>query len=332
MELTFLEQTLKNAANAIMPYILQKGNLETSTVFENRMGQSTKKFDAVAEEMILTFIEKSGIPSDVLSEEQSGIVSFSSRKAEYLWLIDPVDGSTNFSFGIPGAGICISLIKNHEVLDGANVIAHADDVVVSFVGNITDRSYVIGTNPNVEKLDRPQILMSTPKTGMIRSDLMLPPSFDGYHLSTAQLQNVTNIHEAIIEIDRDYPRDDYMKSMRTWPLDNCGYTKQTRRNGAASVGLMSVATGAVAAYVDVRDNQEFQESLAVKMLVETLGGVYTDMEGNPFSRINLTDKVSYILSCGPELHEQLVYQISIGDRMYNEEGEMFETVYERCSK
>jgi myo-inositol-1(or 4)-monophosphatase len=42
----------------------------------------------------------------------------SQEEKEYMWVIDPIDGTTNFVHGIPHYSISIALQKNHETLFG----------------------------------------------------------------------------------------------------------------------------------------------------------------------------------------------------------------------
>lgn len=49
-------------------------------------------------------------PSHSIHSEESG----SDNGGEYVWTIDPIDGSSNFSRGIPHFAVCLGLIK-HEV-------------------------------------------------------------------------------------------------------------------------------------------------------------------------------------------------------------------------
>jgi myo-inositol-1(or 4)-monophosphatase len=53
---------------------------------------------------------------NILSEEGG----FKSKNSEYTWIIDPLDGTSNFAAGIPWFGVLIALVKNNiPVLAGA---------------------------------------------------------------------------------------------------------------------------------------------------------------------------------------------------------------------
>src|SRR5438874_2552943 len=71
--------------------------------------------DKEVNEFLITAIKKEFPDHDVYSEEASDTAS----KSEYQWVIDPIDGSSNFSRGIPHFSICIGLLKDSEPVVGA---------------------------------------------------------------------------------------------------------------------------------------------------------------------------------------------------------------------
>lgn len=48
--------------------------------------------------------------------------------AEYVWMIDPIDGTTNYSKGIPCVSVSVALIKNKEVVLGVIANPLADEI------------------------------------------------------------------------------------------------------------------------------------------------------------------------------------------------------------
>ncbi len=54
-------------------------------------------------------------PLHSIHSEESG----SDDGAEYVWTIDPIDGSSNFSRGIPHFAVCLGLFKNNVPVAGA---------------------------------------------------------------------------------------------------------------------------------------------------------------------------------------------------------------------
>jgi myo-inositol-1(or 4)-monophosphatase len=69
--------------------------------------------DIEAEEIILSYIKKK-FPSHAIDSEERGYIQ--SGTPEYLWVIDPLDGTENFVQGIPYFSSSITLCKRDEPL------------------------------------------------------------------------------------------------------------------------------------------------------------------------------------------------------------------------
>jgi len=72
------------------------------------------EIDTASEKLITDFIKKK-YPSHGILAEESGETNNSS---EYLWVIDPLDGTTNFAHGLPIFAVSIGLQKNGETIAG----------------------------------------------------------------------------------------------------------------------------------------------------------------------------------------------------------------------
>jgi len=72
--------------------------------------------DFKSEEAIRELITKSYPDHNIIGEEHG----FENKKSTYTWIIDPLDGTSNFATGLPWFGILIALLqKNDPVLAGA---------------------------------------------------------------------------------------------------------------------------------------------------------------------------------------------------------------------
>ena len=83
--------------------IQQKGAIDLVTEFDKR-----------SEEVIISFLQRE-FPEHAILAEESGrneVVS------EYQWVIDPLDGTTNFAHALPMFSISIGLSKNYEPVLG----------------------------------------------------------------------------------------------------------------------------------------------------------------------------------------------------------------------
>ena len=71
--------------------------------------------DTKAEKIIIQELLKAKRNYSVISEE-IGIIN--NKNSENIWIIDPIDGTTNFLHGIPHFAISIALKSNNEIVSG----------------------------------------------------------------------------------------------------------------------------------------------------------------------------------------------------------------------
>lgn len=68
--------------------------------------------DLAAERSILSAIRKNFPSHRILSEEAGD----NKKQSDYLWIIDPLDGTTNFAMGNPLFSVSIALAKKEEII------------------------------------------------------------------------------------------------------------------------------------------------------------------------------------------------------------------------
>lgn len=73
--------------------------------------------DKTAEKMIIEHLNKL-IPDAQILAEESDNSSFDQNKTRYSWIIDPLDGTTNFTHGLPPYAVSIALALGSEVVVG----------------------------------------------------------------------------------------------------------------------------------------------------------------------------------------------------------------------
>jgi len=83
--------------------------------------------DLMSEEIIISLI-KDNFPHHAVLAEESGQ---SKNQSDYLWIIDPLDGTTNFSMHNPLWSISIGLVKNNEFLLGLVYAPFMDEMFVA---------------------------------------------------------------------------------------------------------------------------------------------------------------------------------------------------------
>lgn len=101
-------QAARNASRIILRYI---DRLDSITVTEKSRNDLVTEVDRYSEEEIVSTIEKSYPDHSILAEE-SGL----KKRNKFCWVIDPIDGTTNYVHGIPHYAISIAM-KNADKLE-----------------------------------------------------------------------------------------------------------------------------------------------------------------------------------------------------------------------
>ena len=99
----------KEASKIILKHYGNYGKLK----FKNPRSLLTK-VDLLSDKKIKEIISKR-FPNHNFLTEESG---FTDKGSEYTWIIDPIDGTTNFTSEIPYFAVSIGLVKNKEVIMG----------------------------------------------------------------------------------------------------------------------------------------------------------------------------------------------------------------------
>jgi myo-inositol-1(or 4)-monophosphatase len=88
------------------------------TIFEIEYKTNVKNLvthiDKASEKIIIDFIHKKYSSHSILAEE-SGVQN---KNSDYLWVIDPLDGTTNFAHGLPIFSVSIGVLKGKEIIAG----------------------------------------------------------------------------------------------------------------------------------------------------------------------------------------------------------------------
>ena len=106
-------QTANNAIEKATQIILEAHNLPKITEYKGRTDLVTKT-DRQSEKLIISEIKKVFPKHGIIAEESDRI----NAESEYQWIIDPLDGTTNFVHGYPSFGISIGVMHNDKVICG----------------------------------------------------------------------------------------------------------------------------------------------------------------------------------------------------------------------
>ncbi|WP_304985102.1 inositol monophosphatase family protein [Coxiella-like endosymbiont] len=95
-------QAARNAARIIVRFV---DRLDTVDVKEKHQNDFVTQVDQLSEQEIIQTIQKA-YPDHTILAEESGLHK---SKNDFTWIIDPLDGTTNFIHGFPQIGISIAL-------------------------------------------------------------------------------------------------------------------------------------------------------------------------------------------------------------------------------
>jgi len=97
---------LKSAGEVLLNYF---GNVKDIQQKENNSSIVTEA-DLAAENAIFDVLSKQNEPCNIISEESG----FTGKDSEYTWVIDPLDGTSNFAASLPWFGILMALFHKRE--------------------------------------------------------------------------------------------------------------------------------------------------------------------------------------------------------------------------
>lgn len=162
-DLGFVEQVLRDAGKLVMSKF---GGFQNYQQKEDP-SQIVTEVDITSEHLIISEIERL-YPTDSIIAEESG---FKNKNSEFVWIIDPIDGTSNYASGIPWFGIMVGRAKNWEVESAGIYLPFSDEMYLATKGqgsfkngkkftNILEKdlskklvSYSLDSNKDTKKTD-----------------------------------------------------------------------------------------------------------------------------------------------------------------------------------
>ena len=106
---------IKAAEKASKSVIRDFGEVEKLQVSKKGPYDFVTKTDKQVEKILIEELSKTKKNYSFISEE---IGKINNKDKENIWIIDPIDGTTNFLHGIPHFAICIALQSDGEIISG----------------------------------------------------------------------------------------------------------------------------------------------------------------------------------------------------------------------
>ncbi|MDZ7659282.1 inositol monophosphatase family protein [Fodinibius sp.] len=165
IELNVAKKAAKSAAKIIRKY--QKDS-NFSVDYKGKNDLVTEA-DVKAEKEILSVIKKEFPDDHILAEESSAEQAMPEGRT---WLIDPIDGTTNFAHGFPVYCVSIGLWENRKPKMGLVLEVSGNDCFTAIEGK---GAYLNGNPISVSKLDNPANALVG--TGFPYNDLSLVDNY-----------------------------------------------------------------------------------------------------------------------------------------------------------
>ena len=133
-EINILEKICTKVSKII---IRDFGEVEKLQVSKKGPGDFVTKTDKKVENIIIEELEKARPNYGFIAEESGQNIN----ESEFNWVIDPIDGTSNFMHGIPHFAVSIALEKKGEVISG--IICDPIKNETFYAEKVEDRTSII---------------------------------------------------------------------------------------------------------------------------------------------------------------------------------------------
>lgn len=108
--LSFSIELAKKAGDIQLSYFGNVSSIDTKSTNIDLVTNA----DIESEKIIISHIQEKYPEHSILSEETDSIIN----NSEYMWVIDPLDGTTNFAHNLPIFAVSIALKRNNKTICG----------------------------------------------------------------------------------------------------------------------------------------------------------------------------------------------------------------------
>lgn len=174
-------------------------NLSTKASSRDLVTEVDKGAEAMIRNLILThFPDHSFLGEEGVEPGAEGLrqALLTASDAEYLWIVDPIDGTTNFVHGFPFFSVSIALAHKGEVIVGVVYDPSRDELFVAEKGK---GAYLRGKRMSVSKEDKlSDCLLATGFPGS--EDLAYQQNMNGIQALVPQVRNLRTTGSAALHL------------------------------------------------------------------------------------------------------------------------------------
>jgi len=128
-----MTDTLLEALNRAGEIQKKKFRKSLSVSLKESASSIVTEVDIACEKVIFNTIRKS-FPEHNLIGEESGFIN---NRSDFTWIVDPLDGTSNFAAGIPWFGILIALFENNAPVLAGSLIPLENSLCIATRGGGT---------------------------------------------------------------------------------------------------------------------------------------------------------------------------------------------------
>lgn len=125
-ELLFIEKILRESGDLIMRSF--GGRITTRQKKEK--SQLVTELDIASERMLIASIAKYYPQSSIIAEESG----FTKKSLRDVWIIDPIDGTSNFANGLPWFGVMVAHIVDDKAISSGIYLPVTDEMYLAEIG------------------------------------------------------------------------------------------------------------------------------------------------------------------------------------------------------
>ena len=125
MELKIISRQVNDIILNVGAYIKkERGQVRAKEISDKSLNNLVSYVDQTAEKMLVKALKKIVPEAGFLTEEKT----VAQENKVLRWIIDPLDGTTNFLFGLPIYSVSVALAQGEEILVGAVYIPELDEL------------------------------------------------------------------------------------------------------------------------------------------------------------------------------------------------------------
>ena len=125
-----MEETLITALKSAGDELMRHFGRQTGFSIKESQSSIVTHADLKSDDLISEIIRKDYPEHNILSEESG----FSNRNSDFTWVVDPLDGTSNFASSIPWFGVLIAILEGDRPVMGGAYLPATNQLYLAYRG------------------------------------------------------------------------------------------------------------------------------------------------------------------------------------------------------